>query len=609
MLIKNIKSSVDKPVMKILIIENDNQTATTITQAFEKQSYRVDIAADAETGLNLATMRNYNLILMDLSLPSNNGINLYQRLRLQNKQVPILLIVAQNTKNSLLEVLDAKADDYLLKPFAIEDLIFRTQILLRTAKSQIPTALLSWGDLHLDQASAKVTYKNRQITITRKEYQLLELFLLHPQQVFSRTSIIPYLWSSNESPTEAAVTNLMKNLRHKFKLAGIDTDPIETVYGIGYRLKTIEQKSMCDSQCAENEPLAIELQATTQPATKYLEFVNRPEAANSRFYIPRPPIEELVLSEIRNPGSLIRIRAPRKMGKSSLLNQLLADAQTQGYQTVTIDFQQAEESVFASLDKFLRWLCALVSHQLHLRCQINDYWYEEIGSKVSCSIYFESYIFPHIETALVLAFNEVNRLFEYPQIAQDFLPLLRYWYEQAQPNQPWEKLRQVVIHQGEIYLQLPINQSPFNIGLSIQLPEFNAQQIQRLAQLHSLDWQSYQNAEKLKAMVGGHPYLVRIALYYISRGEITLEKLLQSAPTALGIYQHYLRNLWGILHEQPQLLTAIKQVLANQENLQLDPLIIYKLENLGLIKLDRNRPVIACHLYRLFLESTILTYN
>ncbi|MEB3179655.1 MAG: AAA-like domain-containing protein [Nostocaceae cyanobacterium] len=591
--------------MKILIIEHDNQIATTITEAFEKQSYNIDIAASAASGLNLATARNYNLILIDLSVPSDEGIKLYQRLRIQNKETPILLIVPQNTKNSLLEILDAKADDYLLKPFAIDELIFRTQVLLRTAKSQIPTSILSWGDLQLDQASAKVTYQNRQVYITRKEYQLLELFLLHPREVFSRTSIIPHLWSSDESPTEAAVTNLMKNLRHKFKLAGIDTDPIETVYGIGYRLKTIEQKSMCDSQCAENKPLTMELQASTQPITKYLEFVNRPEAANSRFYIPRPPIEELVLSEIRNPGSLIRITAPRKMGKSSLLNQLLADAQTEGYQTVTIDFQQAEESIFRSLDKFLRWLCALVSHQLHLSCQINDYWSKEIGSKVSCTIYFESYILPQIDKGLLLAFNEVNRVLEHPQIAQDFLPLLRYWYEIAQPNEPWGKLRKVVINSSEIDVQLPINQSPFNIGLSIQLPEFNTEQIQRLAQLHSLDWQSYQNAEKLKAMVGGHPYLVRIALFYISRGEITLENLLQSAPTALGVYQHYLRNLWGILQSQPQLLTAIKQVLANQENLQLDPVIVYKLESLGLINLDRNQPVIACQLYQLFLESQL----
>ncbi|MEB3179637.1 MAG: response regulator transcription factor [Nostocaceae cyanobacterium] len=223
--------------MKILIIENDYTTADNIAQALKQQSYKVDIATDATSGLKFTIAREYNLIILDLCVPSDNSINLYQYLRFQAKQTPILLLTQQDATDTLLEVLDDKIDDYLLKPFAIEDLILRSQILLRKTKPHIRTYVLSWGDLRLDQAKLKVTYQNHPVSLTRKEYQLIELFLLHPQQVFSRSSIIAHIWSGEESPSEAAVTNLIKDLRQKFKLAGMETDPIETVYGIGYHLK------------------------------------------------------------------------------------------------------------------------------------------------------------------------------------------------------------------------------------------------------------------------------------------------------------------------------------------------------------------------------------
>ena len=120
------------------------------------------------------------------------------------------------------------------------------------------------------------------------------------------------------------------------------------------------------------------------------------------------------------------------MGKSSLLHRVIAHTQAHNYQTVYIDFQEADNVVFTSLDKFLRWFCANISRQLHLTPKIDDYWDEDMGSKVSCKIYFETYLLPQIYSPMVLALNEVNRIFEYPTIARDFLPMLRFWHEVAQ---------------------------------------------------------------------------------------------------------------------------------------------------------------------------------
>ncbi len=273
-----------------------------------------------------------------------------------------------------------------------------------------------------------------------------------------------------------------------------------------------------------------------------MDFPGSPVPLGSPFYINRPPLEKIVCNEIIHPGCLIRIKAPRKMGKSSLLNRITAHAREQGYQVVYLDFQEADEDVFASLDQFLRWFCTYVSKQLNLFPCLDDFWDIEMGSKVSCKIYFEAYLLQYIDNSpVVLALNEVHRVFEHPNIAQDFLPMLRFWHEQAKQDQIWQKLRLVVVHTTEIYIPLKLNHSPFNVGITVTLPPFTLKQVQNLAQCYGMDWATNKEGAKrlapLQAMVGGHPYLVNLALYYLSQGEMTLEVLLETASTPTGIYE------------------------------------------------------------------------
>ncbi len=190
-----------------------------------------------------------------------------------------------------------------------------------------------------------------------------------------------------------------------------------------------------------------------------IKFPNGPLPLNSPLYIQRPPVEEFTAKEIHKPGCVIRIKAPKKMGKTSLLHRIIAHTKACEYKTVYIDFQETDNIIFTSLDKFLRWFCANVSLQLHLKPELDDYWDEDMGSKVSCKIYFEAYILSQINSPLVLALNEVNRIFEYPTIARDFLPMLRFWFEIAQQVEIWQKIRIVIVHTSESYVQLNINQS------------------------------------------------------------------------------------------------------------------------------------------------------
>lgn len=346
-----------------------------------------------------------------------------------------------------------------------------------------------------------------------------------------------------------------------------------------------------------------------QTISTYIKFPNGPVPLNSPLYIKRPPVEELVLKEVHKPGCVIRIKAPKKMGKSSLLHRIIAHTQTENYQTVYIDFQEADNIVFASLDKFLRWFCANVTRQLQLTPKLDDYWDEDMGSKVSCKIYFETYLLAQINSPVVLALNEVNQIFEYPTIARDFLPMLRFWYEIAQQLETWQKLRMVVAHTTESYVPLHINQSPFNVGLAIALPYFTSSQVEDLAKRYGLNWENISYTQQLMEMVGGHPYLINLALYYLCQEGITLSQLLEKAITQTGIYSNHLRSHLLTLRQQPELAAALSKVIDSGSSVEIDAIIAYKLESMGLIKLDGNLSRPSCKLYRLYFQENLSSYQ
>ncbi len=254
------------------------------------------------------------------------------------------------------------------------------------------------------------------------------------------------------------------------------------------------------------------------------ECPDDPVPLNSLFYIERSPIKErLCYTTILQPGSLIRIKAPHKMGKTSLLNRIIAHSSQQGYRTVRINFRQLEAADFSSLDKFLRWFCDCVSLKLRLPSLLNETWTEYRNSIGNCTVYFEDNILDQINNNLVLALDEVDIVFRYHEISQCFFAMLRTWHEEAKTLEIWEKLRLIVVHSTEDYGSLDINRSPFdNVGLVIPLPEFTLEQVKNLIQHHKLNYNETQ-VQQLMSLIGGHPYLIRLALYHLAFGENTLD--------------------------------------------------------------------------------------
>jgi serine/threonine-protein kinase len=292
------------------------------------------------------------------------------------------------------------------------------------------------------------------------------------------------------------------------------------------------------------------------------------------------------------------------MGKSSLLTRTLAYGKYKGYKVVHLYFQQADSDVFSELDTFLQWFCASIAAELNLDDNLEEYWQGVLGSKNKCTKYFQRYLLSVTDVPLVLGLDEVDLIFQYPKIASDFFGLLRAWHEKAKNEEIWKKLRLVIVHSKEVYIPLNINQSPFNVGLPIELPELTLSQLADLVNRHKLDWQA-NDINQLMQLTGGHPYLARQALYQIARGRINLAELIEQATTEDGIYGNHLRRQIRNLQEDPEMLEAFRELVANDRPLQLDSRIAFKLRSIGMVKFQGNQVFPMCNLYRQYFRQSL----
>jgi diguanylate cyclase (GGDEF)-like protein len=222
--------------MKILLVKDDNITTQLLVTALTNQYYTVDIANDGQIAWQMLELYIYDLILLDVILPKLDGISICRQLRAQGNQIPILIVTGENAAINRVTGLDAGADDYVTKPFDLNELLARIRALLRRGNLTLPP-VLRWGELRLDPSKCQVTWNHENLPLTPKEYGLLELFLRNNHRVFSSNALIEHLWSFEEIPSADTVRSHLKGLRTKLRKAGVTADPIETVYGIGYRLK------------------------------------------------------------------------------------------------------------------------------------------------------------------------------------------------------------------------------------------------------------------------------------------------------------------------------------------------------------------------------------
>ncbi|BAZ68626.1 two component transcriptional regulator [Fischerella sp. NIES-4106] len=233
--------------MRILVVEDDVQLAEMLMEALSDRQYVVDVAQDGEEAWDFVNALEYDLVVLDITLPKLDGVSFCQRLRSptvgrtssRNSTLPVLMLTARDTLTDKVTGLDAGADDYMVKPFEMPELMARIRALFRRNSTTASFPDLSWGGLHLNPTTYEVTYVDQPLHLTPKEFALLELMVSSGRRVLSRAGIIERIWSLDDPPSEETVKSHIKSLRHKLKEAGAPDGLIETVHGLGYRLKQL----------------------------------------------------------------------------------------------------------------------------------------------------------------------------------------------------------------------------------------------------------------------------------------------------------------------------------------------------------------------------------
>jgi OmpR-family two-component system manganese-sensing response regulator len=227
--------------MKILLVDDEVELTDPLCRLLTREGYTVDASYDGISGSNLAQASSYDLLILDWMLPGKTGLKICQELRHQGKITPVLFLTAKDTLDDRVQGLDAGADDYLVKPFELRELLARVRALLRRAGTESYTSTtgkLVVADLELDIENQIAYRHGRIIELSQKESQLLQYFMENTGQLLTHGQILQHLWQNEEQPSSNVIAALIRLLRRKVELAG-ETPLIHTVYGKGYRFGSV----------------------------------------------------------------------------------------------------------------------------------------------------------------------------------------------------------------------------------------------------------------------------------------------------------------------------------------------------------------------------------
>ena len=222
-------------LMKILLVDDETELSDPLSRILLQEGYQVDVADNGATGTELALQNQYDLLILDWMLPYKSGLEICREVRSHSLTTPVLFLTAKDTVDDRVDGLDAGADDYLVKPFELRELLARVRALLRRSTIETNTEYrLKVADLELDVENQLAYRGERAIELSEKEIKLLTYFMQHPDRLLTHEEIYSYLWQAGEQPSSNVLAALVRLLRRKIEIKG-QTQLIHTVYGKGYR--------------------------------------------------------------------------------------------------------------------------------------------------------------------------------------------------------------------------------------------------------------------------------------------------------------------------------------------------------------------------------------
>jgi hypothetical protein len=422
---------------------------------------------------------------------------------------------------------------------------------------------------------------------------------------------LAHLLSKRLSDGQAVLPLFLAALRDRYPVEDALRQELEILY------VDVEQK--LDAQTTQNELHTETVQTISkktvagQPIAKpseefdprlMLEAPGGVVDLESPFYIERQADKKLK-RELLRPGTTTTIRAPRQTGKTSLLVRGVDFGHKRGALYVFFDFQMVDETYLQDLDTFLRHMALYIADQLSVESEkVDMVWQTPLSPKERLTRFLEDHVLQNATRPIILAIDEADRLFE-ATFRQEFFSLIRAWFTRRGYNELWKKLNIAMVISTQPYLLIDdIHQSPFNVGTRIELKDFTAEQVQDLNDRH----ESPLNEAELEAMLsllGGHPYLVRQALYTLVDEGMTWPQLEEIAITESGPFSQHLRQYLGYLRDKPGLKQAIKSILTKQSCP--DEVILTRLISAGLVQQDEARRCrCRCQLYERYFRRFLL---
>ena len=331
--------------------------------------------------------------------------------------------------------------------------------------------------------------------------------------------------------------------------------------------------------------------AAAQPI--HLEMPEGTMSPQSAYYVERPT-DNVALSAIVRPGVTITIKGPRQMGKSSLLMRMIMAAKSAGKEVVFLDFQLFEHTALRDADTFFHQFCAWISDELDIVNQVETYWQRPLGNSQRCTRYMSRHILKTLGKPLVLAMDEVERVFD-SDFRSDFFSMLRSWHNDRAIKPIWKELDLALVTSTEPYQLIEnLNQSPFNVGEIIELGDFSLDQVIMLERMHKSSL-AHSQLQQLTALIGGHPYLIRKALYLLAARRITVEGLLSTATDERGPFGDHLRHHLFRLQGQKDLIAGFRRILS--DSTCEDEGVFWRLRGAGLVQREGSNVVPRCQLY------------
>jgi AAA-like domain/TIR domain len=319
----------------------------------------------------------------------------------------------------------------------------------------------------------------------------------------------------------------------------------------------------------------------------------------SAFYVPRLT-DSIALEAIQRPKITLTIKGPRQMGKSSLLIRTIEAAAKAGKRAVLLDFQLIDRAALTNADLFFRQFCAWLTDELGLESKVAEYWNTPLGNSQRCTRYMSRYILKELDHPLVLAMDEVERIFE-TDFRSDFFGMLRNWHNSRLGASVWNRLDLALVTSTEPYQLIDnLNQSPFNVGEVIELADFTPEQAAELNRRHGCVV-SPDDEGRLMALLRGHPYLFRRALYLVASQRVSIQELLANATAERGPFGDHLRYHLFRLDGKKELVQGLQQIIRHSKCE--DEHVFFRLRGAGLVRREGRSTVPRCQLYADFFRE------